>query len=279
MSKDKSVIYFGGNQVSEVDVVIGTTIVRKTAYAFDRFMKNQKEIQEAYPQSRLVLATDEPDFEGELKEFLKAHRVEGEVIIYKTEKPDYARAALWSLTCGREAIRKYALNTDIHYLLTLDADMTYDPLVINILKKELEGFDVVQSGYRFRLKELKAFGFGPGCSFFKREIIEKLKYDCYEFNDGRMIIDEGLVLERDLFRLRARIRKGIFVKIEHYYTSDESIPTEPRSLTLFERKRLHPLFRFTLITLSVKLKYDVAGWLWCLIHGPSRTKYKVKIHN
>jgi len=73
-------------------VVIGTTVVRKAAFAFDNFMKNQKEIQDRYPQSRLVVATDEPDFEKELKEYLRKYSVEGDVITYGTTKPDYVLA-------------------------------------------------------------------------------------------------------------------------------------------------------------------------------------------
>lgn len=258
----------------KIDVVIGATVVRKSAYAFDKFMKNQKEIQDIYPQSRLVLATDEPDYEEELKGILKIHGVEGDVIVYKTEKPDHFTNRIWSIACGREAIRKYALSTGADYLLPVDADMIHDPLVIDILKRELAGYDVVQSGYRYRVKELHTVGFGAGCSLVKKEMFEKLKFGCYEFKHDQWI-DDGLVFESDLVRLGARIKKGIFVRIEHYYTSNDFILTEPRDLTLFEKIRTNPRFRWILITLSIKLKFDAAGFLWKLINGPSRTKYKV----
>lgn len=140
----------GDNEVNKSDVIIGTAVVRRTAFALDNFMKNQEEIQDIYPQSRLVIATNEPDFEEELKEFLKTHGVEGDVVTARIEKPDHAANKLWSITAGHEAIRKYVLKTNAEYLLWLDADMTADPLIISIMKKEIEGYDVVQSDYQDR---------------------------------------------------------------------------------------------------------------------------------
>jgi len=244
-------------KMGEYDVIIGTTVVRKAAFAFNKFMQNQKEIQENYLQSKLVIATDEPDFAEELKEYLKTYRIKGDIVIYKTEKPDYAKDRIWSIACGREAIRKYALKSNADYLFSVDADMIHDPQVINIIKKEIEGYDVVQSGYRLHSKELNAIGFGLTSAFIGREILENIRFGCYEFKNHQ-VIDDGEVFERDLVRARAKIKKGIFLKINHYISKNEMIPIEPQNLTFFQKITTLPLLRYILITLSIILKHDIS---------------------
>jgi len=49
-----------------VDVIVGTPICRRGAFIIDKFLANQKEIQQNYPSSELVLATEENDFVEEL---------------------------------------------------------------------------------------------------------------------------------------------------------------------------------------------------------------------
>ena len=121
-----------------INVVVGTPIYRQGAYILDEFLANQKEIQQNYPSSELVLATNEDDFGEELKSQLSFREVRGKVIFYKTIKPDYAQSSVWNIACGQEAIRQYTLSqTEARYLLFLDADMICDPLVIEIIKKEI----------------------------------------------------------------------------------------------------------------------------------------------
>ncbi|GAF70126.1 unnamed protein product [marine sediment metagenome] len=50
-----------------VNVVIGTPIYRQGAYVLDKFLYNQKQIQQSYPLSELILATSEYDFIKELE--------------------------------------------------------------------------------------------------------------------------------------------------------------------------------------------------------------------
>ena len=114
----------------------------------DKFLANQKEIQQRYLSSELVLATVENDFADELEMLLSSWGIRGKVLRYETIKPDYARSRLWNAACGREAIRQYTLSqTETNYLLWFDADMTYDASVIDILLNEIQGYDVVYSGY------------------------------------------------------------------------------------------------------------------------------------
>jgi len=263
-------------------VVIGTTVVRKAAFAFDNFMKNQKEIQDRYPQSRLVVATDEPDFVEELKEYLRKYSVEGDVITYETEKPDYARTRIWSIACGREAIRKYTLNTDATYLLSLDTDMTYDPAIIDIMKEKIKGYDVVQGGFASHHKNpsgasLIVLGGWTYC-LIRREILEKVKGKCYEFKNHQ-VLDDGAIFDRDLIKLRAKIRKGIFLKTNHYRNSHEANTIEPQNLSLYRRIIMLPLFKYILVTSSIILKHDLALLVMPLVHPRmmrSRTPREVK---
>ena len=44
------------------DVVVAGPVCRRTAFALQKFLSNQRDIQECYPGTQLVLATNEADF-------------------------------------------------------------------------------------------------------------------------------------------------------------------------------------------------------------------------
>ena len=248
-----------------MDVVVGAPIHRRGAYIIDKFLSNQKEIQQNYPSSELILATVEDDFIAELESLLSSLGNTGKVILYETVKPDYAHNIIWNITCGREAIRQYVLSqTEAKYLLFLDSDMTFHPSVIEIMKKEIQGYDVVHSGYALR----HHFGVGLnglGCSMLTRDILEKIRFRCCEFRNGE-VVDEGSMLEMDLVRLRGRIKRGIFVSICHYENESEARSIDPQPLGLFQRMTNHSLVRYALIRTNITLRRDITSRLKSLLY-------------
>jgi len=183
------------SSLSKPDVIVGTPLCRRTAFVLDKFLSNQQEIQQAYPNCTLVLATDEPDFAAELMQQIGHYRLKGGVITYETVKPDYARSRLWSIASGREALRRYALSQGAEYLLFLDGDMVYGPSVISIMKEKLHGFDVVFSGYRKPPRGV--WDFSAGCVMINRQILAKIPFRCYEFENGQVIY-EGELFDMNL---------------------------------------------------------------------------------
>ena len=244
------------------EVIVGTPLCRHTAFMLDKFLSNQQEIQQAYPDCRLVLATDEPDFVAELKQQINHYRLKGEVITYKTIKPDYARSRIWSITSGREALRRYALLQRIEYLLFLDGDMVYEPAVIGVIKSKIQGFDVASSGYR--LRRWGELGFS-GCALIKRKILNRITFRCYEFKNGQVIY-EGELFDMDMFTCHARVQVGIFVSIKHYRNREEYYAIDPRPLGWFRTLTNNPLLRYMLVRMSILIKYNIAynlqAWLY-----------------
>ncbi len=247
-----------------INVVIGTPIYRQGAYILDKFLTNQKEIQQNYPSSELVLATNENDFGEELKTQLSFWGVRGKVILYKTIKPDYARSKTWNSACGRETIRKYALSqTKAGYLLFLDVDMTFDPSVIKIMEEEIQGYDVVFSGYASR--GFKGYELGTGCSMLNRYTVEKIRFRCLEFKNGE-VIREGCMRELDLIKLGSKVKRGFFVSINHYKNKNEAKGVSPQSLGLFRNITASRFVRYILISASIVLKHDISGKLARLVY-------------
>lgn len=247
-----------------VNVVVGTPIYRQGAYILDKFMLNQKEIQQNYPSSELVLATNENDFGEELRRLLNFWEVRGKVLLYKTIKPDYARSKTWNVACGRETIRKYLLSqTEASYLLFLDADMTFDPLVIRIMEKEIQGHDVVFSGYA--PKGFKGYELGAGCSMLTRHTLEKIRFRCLEFKNDE-VIREGCMREMDLIRLGSKVKKGFFLSVSHYKSKNEAKSVDPQPLGLFRSITTSRFVRYTLISASIMLRRDISGKLARLVY-------------
>ena len=253
--------------MSRPEVITGTPICRRAAFVLDKFLANQREIQRAYHDCRLVMATDEPDFVDELEEQIKRHHLKGEVITYETVKPDYARSRIWSVTCGREAIRQYALLQGAEYLLCLDGDMVYESSLISIMKSKIKGFDVAYSGFRFR--RYGTFGFGTSCFMINRKILSKMTFKCYEFRNGQEL-DDGESIFLELFRYRAKLNKGFFLPIKHYRNSQEYYAVEPQPMRWYETLTHIQLVRYMLTMAAVLTRYNIARKLHILFHRRTR---------
>ena len=245
-------------------VIVGALSYRAGAYALDKFLENHKEIQKRYPSSYMLLATKEKDFIDELKEMLTRWGLRGEVMLYDVVKPDYASSWVWNVACGREMMRQYVLSqATASHLFLIDTDMTCDPNVINILTKEIEGYDIVVSGYPGRLNVTGTGGIG--CSLFTRDALQKIKFRCYEF-DNHVVIDEGVVLEMDSFSKRLRFKRGYFVAIDHYYDSDGSSKhIEPHSVNMLRKISNSLLVRYILIRTSLIFKHNIPDSLQQLL--------------
>ena len=246
-----------------VNVVIGTPIHRDGAYVIDKFLSNQKQIQQSYPSSELILATSEHDFIKELESLLSFWKLRGTVLFYEVVKPDHARSNIWNIACGREAIREYALSqTEAIHLLFLDADMTFGPSVIKTMEKEIQGYDVVFSGY-----PLQRYGVGlagAGCVMLTRSILEKIKFRCYEFKNGEVIFEDNL-LEIDLFRLGSRIKKGFFLSINHYTSASEARQITPQQVGILRKIANCAFARYALIRASIMVQHNIPWKLKILL--------------
>jgi len=240
-----------------VHVIVGAPICRKGAYIIDKFLANQREIQQNYPSSELVLATEENDFVEELEKCLSSYGLRGRIILFKVTKPDYARKRVWNIACGREAIRQYVLyQTAARYLLSLDADMTYDPSIIEIMEREIQGYDVVISGQAVRIGPGTSLG-PVSCAMITRGTLEKIRFRCYEFKNGE-VLDDGLALEMDLARLRQRIKKGFFISICHYSNESEATCIDPHPMGILRKITDSLLVRYILIRASIMFRYNIS---------------------
>ncbi len=246
-----------------VNLVIGTPIYRQGAYVIDRFLSNQSQIQQSYPSSELILATSDYDFIKELESLVSFWKLRGTVLHYEVVKPDHARNSIWNIACGREAIRGYILSqTDARYVLFLDADMTFEPSVIRIMENEIQGYDVVFSGY-----PLKDHGIGlagVGCAMLTRSILEKIKFRCYEFKNGEVIFEDN-VLEMDLFRLGSRVKKGFFLSINHYTSAIEARHTTPQPVGILRKITNYSFARYWLIRASIMIQHNIPWKLKVLL--------------
>jgi hypothetical protein len=253
------------NMDTTIDVMVGVVTHRAGAYVLDKFLTNQKDIQQNHPSSKLVLATNEPDFVSELEAILAQWDINGEVLLYETVKPSQTRSRIWNIACGREAMRQYILKrTYARYLIMFDSDMTYDFDVIDILLRELQGCDIVYSGYTLRQTTGIALA-GTGCCIIKMELLEAIKFRCLEFKNG-YVLQEDTLLELDLIRLRKRIKKGFFVHIEHYYNSFQNESIRPQPVGLFRKIMHSKLVRLVLIRASIIFRCDVAGRLATIVY-------------
>ncbi len=236
-------------------ILIGTLIYRSGAYVLDKFLANQQEIHLRYPASELIMATAEVDYLEELESVIRRRNLRGKVIYFDVEKPAYSKSRLWNIACGREAIRHYLLtNTDAGALLYLDADMTFNPEVISIMKHEMPGYGAVFSGYRFKNNRIGLAG--AGCLLLTREALERIQFRCYEFRNGQ-VINEDNILEMDLYGRGVRIKKSFFLEIDHHVSDTEYKRMHPQRIRLFRKIANHSLVRYWLMKASIKYHLNI----------------------
>lgn len=245
-----------------INVVTGGPIYRQGAYVLDKFLTNQKEIQQEYPSCELVLATNENDFGDELAPLLRSYGLKSRVICYKTVKPDYARNRVWNIACGREAIRQYILSqTEATYYLSMDADMVYEPTVVKIMETLIQDCDIVFSGC-----PLRDFGIGltgAGCMMVNRNTLKRVQFRCVEFKHGD-IISEDNVFEMDSFKLGCKIKKGIFIHASHYKSENEVRHVAPQPISIYRRITTSSPIRYLLIRCSLIVNYNIQKRLWTM---------------
>ena len=238
-----------------IDVVVGVLIYRHGAYIIDKLLADQKEIQQEYPGSELVFAVNETDFVEELKQLINSSGVRANVILYDTVKPHYAKSRVWNVTCGRESLRKYMLSqTQAKYFLSLDADMIYEPDIVKIMKREIQGCDIVFSGC-----PLRDYGIGlagAGCVMINRSTLERIGFRCIEFKNGDIMFEDNM-LELDSFRLRSRIKRGFFLHVSHYRSANEARNIEPHRVSLYQTVTTSMLVRYLLIRASLIVKRNI----------------------
>lgn len=238
-----------------IDVVVGVLIYRQGAYIIDKLLANQKEIQREYPGSELVFAVNEADFVEELKQLINSSGVRADVILYETEKPHYAKSRVWNVTCGRESLRKYILSQTLaKYFLSLDADMIYEPDIVKIMEKEIQGYDIAFNGCPLRDCGIRLAG--AGCVMINRSTLEKIRFRCIEFKNGDVMFEDNL-LEFDSFMLRSRINGGFFLHVSHYRSANEARNIEPHRVSLYQIITNSMLVQYVLIRASLRVKRNI----------------------
>ncbi|MBN1367443.1 MAG: hypothetical protein JW967_05920 [Dehalococcoidales bacterium] len=251
-------------------ILIGTPIHRGGAFALDKFLANQEKIHQQTPSCELVFAACELDYIPELKSLVSQYRLRARVIPYEVIKPDWAKSRFWNIACGREALRQYfSARTEYGSLLFLDADMTFDTAVVEIMERELTGYDTVFCGYR--LRDGGTGLAGAGCLIMTRQILQKIKFRCYEFKNG-CAISEDNTLEVDLYRAGARIKKGFFLSIDHYINTDEAKHIEPQHVSLYRRITTNPLFRYCLNRLGILIHVNLSWRLFVIMGKLTRNR-------
>jgi hypothetical protein len=234
-------------------------VSRNTAYILDKFLLNQKEIQESHPESRLILATEDVDLFPELKTRIKDLKLRAEAITYNVLKPEYAKSRLWSIACGREALRQYSLSLPGDLFLLLDSDMLYDRFVIPAMISQIGSRDVLFSGYQARI--WNTFTYGAGCLLINRKVYQKIHFHCIEFGNGT-VIQEDELFEVDAFQKGARIKKGVFVACRHYRDAANYNAISPGPVKWLRVLTTQPLVRYLSIKFETLIRYRLVARIY-----------------
>ncbi|MBC7081651.1 MAG: hypothetical protein H5T44_05360 [Thermoplasmatales archaeon] len=221
-------------------IIVGVPINSKTAYIIDEFIKNQKEIQESTKSGEVktIFATEEIDFMWTLNDKIKKAKMNGDAIFFSIEKPENAKDRIWTIVAARNSIREYFLSHESDYLVFIDGDMVYNPKIIDkMVEKVDEGYDIVVHLYEARQGVGLLHGAFGGI-LIKRWIMEKIKFRCFETEDG-LVGNEGWCFWYDLkrYKIKAKIFRGIIAETLHYNSKNEFTITPERSLKTRERIR------------------------------------------
>ncbi|TDA25330.1 MAG: hypothetical protein DSN99_08530 [Archaeoglobi archaeon] len=235
-------------------VIIGVPISPQTEYLLEKFLKNQKEIQEkTRVDVKTVFATEDEQFAKKLRTCCKEYGINCEVILFEAKRPLNAKNRIWNIVAARNAIRDYFLNSNAEYLVFIDSDMIFDPDILNkLIEKVKKGYDVVYNGYLDKDGlGINLTGFGG--TLIKRRVMEKIVFRCKE-NNGR-VIDEAVFFEIDLFKMGAKVFRSFLAYNEHH--GKTTAICHPRELKLTEKIRNSPYFRVPIHMISATLGYDL----------------------
>ncbi len=239
-------------------VVIGTTITKLPAYILEEFFSNQKEIQENYPDSELVISTSDDNFRIDTPRELKCKIIKYQKsVITDTDIFTANKIRILDMVEGRNVARSYFLRSDAEYFLSVDADMIYDPNLISILMDEIKNYDIVMSGY---MKKNHRLGYSLGCALIRRKVLEKVKFNCLIFPsspDMPNIIEDGWMLEYDAIQKGFKIKRGIFVGIDHIVSEKDKLEVIPRRITTWEKIKTNSAIRYLIVKLCILTKRDL----------------------
>jgi len=213
----------------KVDIIIGSPINSSSAYVLDEFLKNQKEIHK-HIRAITVFATEDKKFYKKMKQSLP----KGFKIFYFSPIKG-KRDRVWNIVKARNTIREFFLRTKVKYLCFMDADMIFEPDIINkLIKKAEEGYDVIYNLYRLKNGEIAYSGFGG--TLIRRWVLKKVKFRCTERNN--LVIDEITFFKKDLLNIKARIFRGFLGYSAHIDRNGKKWEAWPRKLSFKEKMSL-----------------------------------------
>jgi len=240
-------------------ILIGTTLVSGYDYIIDEFLKNQKSIQKKYPGSELIISTSNNNFKIDIPEELNCRVIKyHKSSVISSDKlfiPQKNR--IRDMVAGRNVVRNYFLKSDAKYFLSVDADMVYDPDIISILMNEIKNSDIVMSGY---MKKNHRLGYSLGCALIRREVLEKVRFNCLIFPsspDMPNIIEDGWMFEYEAIHNGFKVKRGVFIGIEHIISERKKLKVIPRRTTFLEKVKANSAIRYLIVKLCILTKRDL----------------------
>ena len=240
-------------------ILIGTTLVSGYDYIIDEFLKNQKSIQKKYSDSELIISTSDDNFKIDISKELNCRviKYQKSSVISSDKLFIPQKNRIQDMVAGRNVVRNYFLKSDAEYFLSVDADMVYDPNIISILMNEIKNSDIVMSGY---MKKNHRLGYSLGCALIRREVLERVRFNCLIFPsspDMPNIIEDGWMFEYEAIHNGFKVKRGVFVEIEHIINKKERLRVIPRRITSWEKIKANSVIRYFLVKLCILTKRDL----------------------